>query len=86
MSERRAHGLAGRARDPERPDRQVQRGRRHAGRLPRSRTSSFSVVTSGAGQDVGPAGGGRHLAAEPEAFDEVVDVREMVEDSSRRRA
>jgi hypothetical protein len=39
-------------------------------------TSSLSVVTSG-GQDVGPAGGRRHGAREPDAFDQVVDMRQM---------
>ena len=33
-----------------------------------------------AGEDVGPAGGRRHLAAQPEALDQIVDVGQMVED------
>ena len=34
----------------------------------------------GAGEDVGAARGARHLAAQAEALDEVVDVRQVVED------
>ena len=45
-----------------------------------SATSSFSVVTSAAGEDVGAVGGRRMLAAQPKAFDQIVDVGQMVVD------
>ena len=79
-TKRRAHRLAGRARQPERPDRQVHASARHLRFL---RDRAHQLVQRRhlpAREDVGPAGGGRHFAAQPEALDEIVDVRQVIED------
>ena len=45
-----------------------------------SAMSSFERRDLAAGEDVGAAGGGGMLAAQPEAFDQIVNVGEMVVD------
>ena len=80
---RHAHGFACRAGDPERPHGQLQR-RRGDARF--SRNQCHQLVEGrdlSARQDVRPVCGSRHFAAQPEAFDEVIDVRQMIKDVPR---
>ena len=78
--ERRAHRLARRARDPERPHRQVHVQRPHARFARDDRHQLVERRHLAPCEDVGSARGGRHGAGQAEAFDQIVDVRQMVED------
>ena len=83
MPKRRAQGLAQRARNPDRPDRELQRGRPNARFFGDDGNQLVQCGDLAACQDVGSIGRGRHFAAQPEPFDEVVDVRQMIKDVSR---
>src|SRR5207249_5835109 len=63
-AERRAHGLAQRARDPERPDRQVQRRRWYAGHIGTQRHQLVQRRHLASGEDVGAIRRRRMLAAQ----------------------
>src|SRR5437899_3049966 len=79
-AQRRANGLAHRAGRPERPDRQVPRRRRDAGRLGHQRHERVQRRHFPAGQDVGAIGRRRMHAAQTKALDQIVDERQMVID------
>ena len=91
-AERHADRFADRAGHPDRPDRQVQPRRGHAGAFRHQRDELVQRRHFPAGEDVGAVGRRRVLAAQPEAFDQIVDVGEMVVDfaaaerDQRRRA
>ena len=85
-AERRADRLADRPGDPERPHRQVQPRRRHVRLVGDERHQLVQRRHLAAGEDVGAAGRGRHLAAQPEPLDQVVDVGQVIVDARRRRA
>ena len=87
MPKRRAHRFAQRARDPERPDRQVQSSAAGTpATLGDERDQLVQRRDLAARQDVGPIRGGRVLAAQPKPFHEIVDVGQMVVDLAAARA
>ena len=80
MPKRRADGLAGGAREPERPHGQMPALRPHAGHVGNDGRHLVQRGHFMAGQDVGAIGRRRVFAAESKALDEIVDVGEMVVD------
>jgi hypothetical protein len=79
-AERHADRLARRAREPEGPDRQVNRRRANAGHLGNQRHDLVERGDLAAREDVRAAGGSRRLTAQPEPVNQIVNVGEMVVD------
>src|SRR4029077_11167714 len=79
-AERGAERFTEGARHPEGPRRQMPPRHRHARSLRHQRHQLIQRRHFPAGENVGAIGRRRMLAAEPEAFDEIVDVGEMVID------
>src|SRR4051794_18136255 len=82
-AERQADRLARGACHPERPDRQVERRARHARDLSNRFDQLVQRSHFPARKDVRAVGCRGVLAAEPKAFDQIIDVGEMVVDFSR---